>query len=179
MQISDQKQQSQVKFNLQQEEIFLKYTGETSSETSSIETAKLLINSTLMTKGSKFMAIDISNFYIQNDLEDYKYIYFAMNMILQDIVDEYNLKEIVCKDGYCYAEIRKAVYGLCEAGYIAKVKLKRVLGLEGYVLSKFTPGLFTHKTRDIVFSLVVDDFDVRCIQNKERRFGTSTKDYTR
>ena len=102
-----------------------------------------------------------------------------MNMILQDIIDAYNLEAIVHKDGCCYAEIRKAMYGLRDAWYIANVKLKRVLGLEGYVLSKFTPGLFTHKTRDIVFSLVVDDFDVRCIQNKERRFGTSTKDYTR
>ena len=45
----------------------LNYEGETSIETATIETAKLLINSTLSTKDAKFMAIDISNFYIQND----------------------------------------------------------------------------------------------------------------
>ena len=117
LQISDQKQQSQVKFNLQQEEIFLKYTGETSSETSSIETAKLLINSTLLTKGkSLWLQTYIQNFYIQNDLEDNQYIHFAMDMISQDIIDEYNLKAIVHKDRYCYTEIRKAIYGLCEFG---------------------------------------------------------------
>ena len=47
------------------------------------------------------------------------------------------------------------------------MELKRILGLQGYVPSKFTPGLFTHKTRDIAFSLVVDDF-MRAV-HKERR----------
>ena len=49
----------------------LQYTGETSTETASIETAKLLINSTLSTNGAKFMAMDISNFYIHKVLKDY------------------------------------------------------------------------------------------------------------
>ena len=84
-----------------------------------------------------------------------------MNEIPQETIDEYNLETTVHEDGYCYAEIRKALYGFREAGYIANVKLKRVLDLEGYVPSKFTSGLFTHKTREIGFSLVVDDFNVR------------------
>jgi hypothetical protein len=36
-----------------------------------------------------------------------------------------------------------------------------ILAKQGYIPSKFTPGLFTHKTRSIAFSLVVDDFGVR------------------
>ena len=88
----------------------MKYTGESSTETALIKTAKLLINSTLLTKGGKFMAINILNIYIQNNLEDYQYIHFAMNMIPQDIIDAYNLKAIIHKDSYCYAEIIKTVY---------------------------------------------------------------------
>ena len=84
-----------------------------------------------------------------------------MSEIPQEIIDEYNLETIVNEDGYYYAEIRKALSGLFESGYIVNVELKRILRLEGYILSKFTPGLFTHKTREIVFSLVVDDFGVR------------------
>ena len=79
----------------------------------------------------------------------YQYIRFAMNMIPQEIIDKNNLNTIVHDDGYCYAEIQKAMYGLRESGYIANIKLKRILGLEGYVPSRFIPGLFTHKTRDI------------------------------
>ena len=77
----------------------LDYYGETSTETASLETAKILINSVLSTKNAKFMAIDLSNFYIQNDLEDYQYIRFHISMIPQEIIDEYNLKSIVKEDG--------------------------------------------------------------------------------
>ena len=128
---------------------------------SSIETVKLLINSTLSTKGAQFAAIDISNFYIHNNLDNYQYMRFEMKTIPQEIRDKYNLKTIVHTDGYCYVEIRKALYELHEAGYITNVELKRILGLEGYVPSKFTTGLFTNKTRDIALSLVVNDFGVQ------------------
>ena len=112
------------------------------------------------------MSIDISSFYIQNDLADYQYIRFHISMIPQEIIDEYNLTSIMEDDGYCYAEIRKAMYGLKEAGYLSNIELKRILANEGYVPSTFTPGLFTHKTKDIAFSLVVDDFGVK-YTNKE------------
>ena len=49
---------------------------------------------------------------------------FPINMIPQDIIDEYKRIEIVHENGYCYAEIRKAMYGLRESGYIANIKLK-------------------------------------------------------
>jgi len=130
----------------------LKYYGETSTELASIDTAKLLINITLSTKGVKFMAMDISKFYIQNDLNNYQYIRFAMNMIPQYIIDGYNLTTIVHEDGYCYTEIRKVMCGLRKVGYIANIELTRVLGLEEYVPSKFTPRLFTHKTRNSFFA---------------------------
>jgi hypothetical protein len=51
--------------------------------------------------------------------------------------------------------------GLKESGFIANQELKVVLAKQGYVPSKFTPGLFTHKTRKIAFSLVVDVFGVK------------------
>jgi len=143
----------------------LEYHGETSTESASLETAKILLNSVLSTKNAKFMSIDISNFYIQNDLEDYQWIRFHIDMIPQEIIDEYNLMDVV-EDGWCYAEIRKALYGLKEATYLSNVKLKQILAAEGYVPSKFTPGLFTHKTRDIAFALCTDDFGCRYV-NKE------------
>jgi hypothetical protein len=44
--------------------------------------------------------------------------------------------------------------------------LKIVLAKAGYAPTKFTLGLYTHKTRPIAFSLVVDDFVVKYV-NKE------------
>ena len=98
----------------------LAYYGKTSTETASIETAKILINSVLSTKNAKFMSIDISNFYIQTNLKEFQYIRFHIGMIPQEIIDEYNLTTIMEDDGWCYAEIRKAMYGLKESGYLAK-----------------------------------------------------------
>ena len=83
-------------------------------------------------------------------------------MIPQEIIDEYNLTTIVDEDRFCYAEIQKVMYGLCESGYLASIEQKRVLALEGYIPSKFTSGLFVHKTQDIAFSFVVDDFRIKC-----------------
>ena len=59
------------------------------------------------------------------------------------------------------------MYGLKEAGYLANQELKWVLSKAGYIPSKFTPGLFTHKTRDIAFSLVVDDFGVKYTKKED------------
>ena len=88
-------------------------------------------------------------------------------MIPQEIINEYNLTTIVESDGWCYAEMRKAVYGLKEISKLSNVELKKVLAKEGYVPSKFTPGLFTHETRDIAFSLCIDDFGVRYVHKED------------
>jgi hypothetical protein len=140
----------------------LDYPGETSTDTASLDTTKLLINSVLSTPGARMGAIDISNFYIHNNLKDYQYMRFHISMIPQEIIDEYNLQDIV-EDGWCYAEIRKAMYGLKESEFIANQELKIVLAKAGYVPTKFTPGLYTRKTRPIAFSLVVDDFGVKYV----------------
>jgi hypothetical protein len=144
----------------------LEYLGETSTEAASIETIKLFINSVLSTPGARLGTIDISNFYIQNYLKDYQYMRFHISMIPQQIIDEYNLTDIMEADGWCYVEIRKAMYGLKESGFIANQELKVVLAKQGYIPSKFTPGYSHTKLEEIVFSLVVDDFGVK-YENKE------------
>lgn len=117
------------------------------------------------------MSIDISDFYIQMDLNNYQYLCFHISIIPQEIIDEYNPSTIM-EDRWCYAEIRKAMYGLKEAGYLYNVKLKQILAKEGYVPSKFTSGLFTHNTRDISFSLVVDDFRVKYTNKADTKYLT-------
>jgi hypothetical protein len=135
--------------------------GETSIEAASIETTKILINIVLSTPGARLGTINISNFYIQNYLKDYQYMRFHIGMIPQEIIDGYNLNDIMEADGWCYVEIHKAMYGIKESGFIANQELKVVLAKQGYIPSKLTTGLFTHKTRSIAFSLVVDDFGVK------------------
>jgi hypothetical protein len=69
----------------------LHYLGETSTDTASLDTTKLLINSVLSAPGARMRAMDTSNFYIHNYLKEYQYMRFHISMIPQEIIDEYNL----------------------------------------------------------------------------------------
>ena len=55
------------------------------------------------------------------------------------------------------------MYALPQAGALAHAKLTSVLAPHVYALTKNIPGLWTHSTRPIVFSLVVDNFGVKYV----------------
>ena len=52
------------------------------------------------------------------------------------------------------------MYGLPQVGKLAHEKLKKLLHSCSYHPTPHTPGLWTHKRKDIYFSLVVDNFGV-------------------
>ena len=58
-------------------------------------------------------------------------------------------------------EIRKAIYGLPQAGVLANKLLKKRLAPAGYYEMPYTPGLWNYMSRPIAFTLVVDDFGVK------------------
>jgi hypothetical protein len=53
------------------------------------------------------------------------------------------------------------MYGLPQAGIIAQELLQERLAKVGYHQSKIIPGLWTHKTRKICFTLVVENFAIK------------------
>ncbi len=59
-----------------------------------------------------------------------------------------------------YTGKTKEMYGLPQAGIMAQVLLEEHLNKYGYSQSKIIPGLWTHATRPILFSLVDYDFAV-------------------
>ncbi|KAL7485035.1 hypothetical protein ACHAW6_010627 [Cyclotella cf. meneghiniana] len=58
------------------------------------------------------------------------------------------------------------MYGLPQAGILAKKLLKQHLAKHGYYEVTRTPGLWKHISRPISFTLIVDNFGIKCI-NKE------------
>ena len=54
------------------------------------------------------------------------------------------------------------MYGLKKAGVLANKLLKERLITYGYYECDYTPGLYKHVWRPIIFSLAVDDFGVKC-----------------
>jgi hypothetical protein len=66
-------------------------------------------------------------------------------------------------DGWVYIEMRRAVWGLPQAGILANKHLRRKLALFGYYESVNTPSLWRHEWQPLTFTLVVDDFGVKFV----------------
>ncbi len=130
-----------------------KYPGKLSTRTANLTTSKLMWNSVLSTKDAQYMCLDIKNFYLSAPLNRYKYI---------KIQTQYNLKKLAL-NGFVHLELRRAVWGLPQAGILANKLLRKCLLPHGYFECPNTPGLWKHATRPILFTLVVDDFEVKYV----------------
>ena len=80
-----------------------------------------------------------------------------------DVAAHYKLENLVHTDGYVYIEIQKGMPGLKQAGKIVKERLTKHLANYGYFPCARTPALWRHKTRNITFALVVNDFSVKYV----------------
>jgi hypothetical protein len=78
------------------------------------------------------------------------------------IIAECNLLSLIL-DGHIYMEVQKGMYGLRSSVILANHILTGCLVIRGYQQAPFTPGLWTHITHPIIFSLVVDDFGVHFV----------------
>jgi hypothetical protein len=140
----------------------IEYPGDKSTITAGLSIAKMLFNSTISTPGAKFLVIDIKNFYLNTPLARYEYMVIMMASLPQEVIDEYSLDDLAV-DGKVYIEIQKGMYGLPQAGILAHELFQRHLSQDGYRPTNHTHGLWTHDTRPITFSLVVEDFVVKYV----------------
>ena len=99
------------------------YDGDTCTEVASLETTKILINSTISTEGARFLCADIGNMYTNSRLDTPEYMRIHITNIPQEVQDEYNTDEYVNKDGYVYCEINGAMYGLAQVGRVIPLVL--------------------------------------------------------
>lgn len=93
-------------------------------------------------------------------LPDAECVRFKHDLISPRITDCYDLDELVV-DGFVCAKIKRAWCGLKQSGKIAHDDLVAHLGKHGCIKAGQTDGLFKHETRDVSFTLVVDDFGVK------------------
>lgn len=158
----------------------INYPFEVATPTADLLTVKLLLNSVISTEGARFCSVDIKNFYLCTPMERYEYVRMNLADFPDDVIEHYKLKEIANKDGMVFVEIRRGMYGLPQAGLIAQELLEKRLNKHGYHQSMRTPGLWTHKTRPVQFSLVVDDFGIKYVgeENLEHLIGILRDHYT-
>jgi hypothetical protein len=140
----------------------IEYPGDKSTRTAGLTTAKILINSVISTTGAQFLVIDIRNFYVDTPLGRFEYMVINLASLPQETIKKYDLNEMA-QDEKVYIEIQKGMNGLPQAGILANELLQRNLANDGYLPTTHTHGLWTHDTRPISFSLVVDDFGVKYV----------------
>jgi hypothetical protein len=138
----------------------INYPGNTSTKTADMTTVKTLANSVISTPNARFMTGDLKDFYLGTPLDRYEYIRIPIKIIPQRIRELYNL-DVLAVNGFVFAEVRRGMYGLPQAGILVNQVLLHKLGAHGYRPVPITPGLWKHDTRDIHFALVVDDFGVK------------------
>ena len=111
------------------------------------------------------MCLDISDFYYGTLMTRYKYTRIAFASIPPELFEQYGLARLQ-HNIWVYMKIRNGMPGLKQAGRIANDQLIKHLAQFGYDPIRHTPSLWRHKNRDIIFSLVVDDFGVNYVGKK-------------
>ena len=139
------------------------YPGDVGTPTADLTLVKMHLNSVISTPGARYMTLDVKNFYLNTPMVRYEYVRIKIDDIPDEIIVEYKLRDKVTPDGHVYVEIQKGMYGLPQAGILAQQLLEQRLNEHGYSQSRAVPGLWTHKTRPISFTLVVDDFGVKYV----------------
>ena len=138
------------------------YAGNVGTKTASLDLCKIVMNSVLSRKGAKFITYDIRNYYLATPLDYPEYIKIKLTDIPQEFIDKYNLHDYV-HEGWVYFEIRNGVYGIPQSGSLANDLLETLLLKHDYYQFSQTPGMWRHKWRPVLFSLIVDDFGVEYV----------------
>ena len=112
---------------------------------------------------------DIENFYLNNDLPESEWMKLPLEIIPDDIIQQYNLEKL-SDNGQVYLEILKAMYGLKQAEKIAYDGLVKHLKPFGYIPTKHTPGYWRHNTKPISFVLCLDDFSIKYINENDLNY---------
>ena len=147
----------------------LPYDSDPSSPAANLLETKILLNSTISDSkhGAKFLTADIKDHFLASPMEKPEYMRMPLKIMPQDIIDRYNLQDIVADDGYVYIQIVKGMYGLKQAALLAYNELCSFLKPAGYSPIPSSLSMWKHHTRKTIFSLCVDDFGVNYFNKKD------------
>ena len=84
----------------------INFPGDVTTPTADLITYKLIFKSVLSTTNVKFMCSDRANFYLNNPVNRYDYMKLPLDIIPEEIIQQYNLINLAHK-GLVYMEIQK------------------------------------------------------------------------
>ena len=146
----------------------LSYYEDASAPTTDLTETKLLLNSVISDawKGARFCSADLKDFFLASPMERPEYAKVHIKYIPQDIIDQYNLMELV-HNNYVYIKIKRGMYGLKQAALLAYHHLLTFLKPAGYIPIANSIGMWKHRTRKTIFCLCIDDFGIKYMNDED------------
>ena len=162
------------------------YEGPTTARTASMKTVKCLLNATVSEPGKIFVSVDIKDFFLGTPLLTPEYMWLKRDQMTATSRTKYGFDKFA-KGDRALVRIDCAIYGLPQAALLAQLRLDKHLATHGFHADEHTACLYRHESRDITFTLVVDDFgikaksdmvDIEYLLSCLREKYTITVDYT-
>jgi hypothetical protein len=122
---------------------------------------KIHLNSIISTKGAHYYTIDLKDFYLNTPMARPEFMRMKLAELPEEFARIYKLHDLADANGFISIKIQKEMYGLPQAGILAKELLKKRPNKHGYCQSPITPGLWRHDFCPISFTLCVDDFGIK------------------
>ena len=82
-----------------------KYCTRISMGENLINTVKVLLNSIISTPNTRFMSIDINDFYLKTSMVRYEYFCMKLELFPDDVILEYDLQNKVDANGNVHCEV--------------------------------------------------------------------------
>jgi hypothetical protein len=138
------------------------YDGETAAQTAAMSTVKILFNA-IASEKAKALCLEIKDFYLGTPMAKPVYVNILLRQISITAQKKHGIYDPAADQDRdsVYARADKTIYGLPQAGLLSQQRLVGHLADHGYLPCEHTPCLFRHRTRDVTFALVVDDFAVK------------------
>ena len=123
----------------------IKYPGDVRNPTSDIKIIKLHWDSIVSGKSLRYICMDVKYFYLITDsMRRYEYISLKLKIITDEFLILYNIDQYA-HNGYVYAEPRKGMYVIPEAGGIANYPIFEALEPFGYAIVSVISVLWWYK----------------------------------
>eukprot|EP00804_Cyclotella_cryptica_P003430 CCRYP_002088-RA/>CCRYP_002088-RA protein AED:0.24 eAED:0.23 QI:0/0/0/1/1/1/2/0/894 len=145
----------------------INYPDDVGAPTADLLLIKIFLNSVISTKGARFANADIANFYLMTPLKRPEFAKVRLADIPAEIIELYNLDQLASPDGWIYVRVTRGMYGLPQSGSLGHDLLEQRLNNEGNFQSRIAPGLWKHKTRNIQYVLVVDNFGIKYVKQQD------------
>ena len=98
-------------------------------------------------KVESFLSCDLKDFFLETPMTRPEYLIINSKYFWSEIMEFYNIDELIANYGCVYINKSKCMYGLNQASMVAYRQLILHMDTHQYYLVPFTTGLWENRTR--------------------------------